>query len=68
MKQRLSVGLIYDTENNEMAENNFIIHGNEYPFGQKLLAFAKIVESVVTPVILKVLEITRDVLKAVANS
>lgn len=56
----------YDTENNEMAENNFIIHGNEYSFGQKMLAFAKILKTVLTPVILEAFELAVEILKIVA--
>lgn len=55
----------YDVKNNDNAEISFIIHGNEYPFGVKLLAFTKLMVSTFSPVILKVFELSADVFKSI---
>ncbi len=43
----------YDVENDVVANSTFIIHANEYPFGEKLVAFFKLAVEVLTPVIKK---------------
>lgn len=55
----------YDVKNDDMAEINFILHANEYSFGVKLLAFAKLMVSSMTPAILKTLELTAKVFKSI---
>ncbi len=45
----------YDVANDDMAEINFVLHANEYSFGVKLLAFTKMVVTVLAPVITKAL-------------
>ena len=40
----------YDVENDVVANSTFIIHANEYPFGEKLVAFFKLAVEVLTPV------------------
>lgn len=47
----------YDTENNEDAKNNFIIHANEYPFGEKLEAFIRLTLSLTMPLVSKVIDL-----------
>ncbi len=39
----------YDAENNSTAMYTFIIHGSEYSFGEKLLAFVKLVVEFIVP-------------------
>ena len=47
----------YDAENNTTAMYTFIIHGNEYPFGEKLLAFVKLTAEFVGPILKKAFEL-----------
>ena len=47
----------YDVENNTTAMYTFIIHGNEYPFGEKLLAFVKLTAEFVGPILKKAFEL-----------
>ncbi len=46
----------YDAENNTTAMYTFIIHGNEYPFGEKLLAFVKLTAEFLAPIVKKAIE------------
>ena len=55
----------YDVENDVVANSTFIIHANEYPFGEKLLAFFKLAVEVLTPVVKKLLEVTFEIIKSV---
>ncbi len=47
----------YDVENNTTAMYTFIIHANEYPFGEKLLAFVKLTAEFVGPILKKAFEL-----------
>ena len=47
----------YDVENNTTAMYTFIIHGNEYPFGEKLLAFVKLTAEFVGPILKKAFDL-----------
>ncbi len=55
----------YDVKNDDMAEINFVIHANEYPFGVKLLAFAKLIVTVFAPVLLKGSGALLDLVKSI---
>lgn len=55
----------YDVKNDDNAEISFILHGNEYSFGVKLLAFAKLMVSSLTPVINKIFEISANIFKSI---
>lgn len=55
----------YDVENDVIANSTFVIHANEYPFGEKLVAFLKLAAEVLTPVVKKALEITFDLIKSI---
>ncbi len=47
----------YDTENNTTAWYTFVIHANEYPFGEKLLAFVKLTAEFLAPIAKKAIEL-----------
>ena len=55
----------YDVKNDDNAEISFILHGNEYSFGVKLLAFAKLMVSSLAPVINKIFEISANIFKSI---
>ena len=55
----------YDVENDVVANSTFIIHANEYPFGEKLAAFFELAVEVLTPVVKKLLEVTFEIIKSV---
>ncbi len=52
----------YDVENNSTAMYTFIIHGNEYAFGEKLLAFVKLTAEFLAPLVKKGFEIVASLL------
>ena len=47
----------YDAENNTTAMYTFIIHGSEFPFGEKLLAFVKLTAEFLAPIAKKAFEL-----------
>lgn len=47
----------YDVENNTTAMYTFIIHGNEFSFGEKLLAFVKLTAEFLAPIVKKAFEL-----------
>lgn len=47
----------YETERNEDTKNNFVIHANEYPFGEKLEAFIRLTLSLTMPLLSKVIDL-----------
>lgn len=46
----------YDVDNNSLAWNNFVLHGNEFGFGEKVVAFFKIMVELLAPVVKKAFE------------
>lgn len=47
----------YDAENNTTAWYTFVIHANEYPFGEKLLSFVKLTAEFLAPIVKKAFEL-----------